>query len=67
MYYFNLKNNDNILIGNGEVDIMVITTLRIDEETYDEIVEIADNEERSVNSQILYMLKKYLEQLKEKN
>ena len=46
---------------------MVITTLRIDEETYDEIVEIADNEERSVNSQILYMLKKYLEQLKEKN
>ena len=46
---------------------MITTTLRIDEETYEIITKLAQEEERSVNSQILYMLKKYLEQLKEKN
>ena len=46
---------------------MITTTLRIDEETYEIITKLAQEEERSVNSQILYMLKKYLEQTKEKN
>ena len=46
---------------------MITTTLRIDEETYEIITKLAQDEERSVNSQILYMLKKYLEQKKEKN
>ena len=45
---------------------MITTTLRIDEETYAAIVELAQKEERSTNSQILYILKKYLESLEEK-
>lgn len=48
---------------------MITTTLRLDEETYKYIVELATKEERSINSQVIYMLKKYLETLnqKEKN
>ena len=42
---------------------MITTTLRIDEEVYELICKLAQEEERSVNSQILYMLKKYIESL----
>ena len=38
--------------------------LRIEEETYEEIKKIADKNERSVNAQILYILKKYIEEKK---
>lgn len=42
--------------------------LRIEEDLYEEIKKVADSQERSVNAQILYILKKYLEGLtNEKN
>lgn len=37
--------------------MMVTTTIRIDEELYNAIVKLANEEERSINSQIVYMLK----------
>lgn len=43
---------------------MITTTLRIDEETYNELVKLAQEEERSINSQLIYILKKYLENAK---
>ncbi len=45
---------------------MITTTLRIDEELYNKIAKIADTEERSINSQILYILKLFVEK-EEKN
>lgn len=36
--------------------------LRIEEELYEEIKKIADSQERSVNAQILYILKKFVEE-----
>lgn len=36
------------------------TVLRIDNTTYEEIKKLAENENRSINSQIIYMLRKYL-------
>lgn len=46
---------------------MIITTIRIDENLYNEIAKIAQEEERSTNSQIAYILKKYLEQRKKED
>ncbi len=46
---------------------MITTTLRIDEETYNKLIQLATNEERSINSQIIYILKKYIENNFEKN
>lgn len=40
--------------------------LRIEEELYEEIKKIADSQERSVNAQILYILKKYVEEQQKK-
>ena len=40
---------------------MIATTLRIDEQSYEKIAVLADKEERSINSQILYILKTYIE------
>lgn len=40
------------------------TTLRISEELYEKIVEIAEKEKRSINSEILYILEKYVEEKK---
>ena len=40
---------------------MVVTNLRISEDLYNKIVELSLEEERSINSQILYILKKYIE------
>lgn len=45
---------------------MINTTLRIDEQTYQKIGEIAENEERSINAQIVYILKKYIEEKEKK-
>lgn len=36
------------------------TVLRIDNETYEQIKKLAENENRSINKQILYMLRKYI-------
>ena len=46
---------------------MITTTLRIDEELYNKIAKIADNEERSINSQILYILKLFIEKNEQEN
>ncbi len=37
-------------------------TLRIDEETHKKLSIIAEKEQRSLNSQILYIIKKYIEE-----
>ena len=41
---------------------MVNSQIRIPEELWDKIKEISENEERSINSQIVYILKKYIEE-----
>ncbi len=41
-------------------------TLRIDEETHRELSILAEKEERSLNSQIIYIVKKYIEDQKQK-
>ena len=46
---------------------MITTSLRLDEDIYNKIIELATEEERSINSQILYMLKKYLESFSKLN
>ncbi len=40
--------------------------LRIDEDLYEEVKKLADKNERSVNAQIVYTLKKEVEKDKEK-
>lgn len=45
---------------------MINTTLRIEEELYQEIGKIAEDEQRSINAQIVYILKKFIEEKKEK-
>ena len=40
---------------------MISTNLRIDENLWKKLKEIAFEEERSVNSQINYIIKKYIE------
>lgn len=42
-------------------------TLRLTEETYKMIREIALNEDRSINSEINYLIKKYYKEKKEEN
>lgn len=44
---------------------MISTNLRIDENLWRKLKEIALEEERSVNAQINYIIKKYIEQKKE--
>jgi len=46
-----------------EVNLMMVTTtIRIDEDLYNAIVKLASEEERSINSQIIYMLKNVIKQ-----
>lgn len=44
---------------------MITTTLRIDEELYEKIVKIAEEEKRSVNSEIVYILEKFIKEKKD--
>lgn len=44
---------------------IISTLIRIDEEIYEEIKEIDIKENRSINKQIEYILKKYLEEKKD--
>lgn len=46
---------------------MINFTLRLDEETHDKISKIANKEQRSLNSQIVYIIKKYIEEQSNKN
>ena len=43
------------------------TTLRIDTITYEKIAKLAQKENRSINQQICYILKEYLEMMKWNN
>lgn len=45
---------------------MITSNIRIPEEIWNEIKKIAEKEERSINSQIIYILKNYLEKQKNK-
>lgn len=45
---------------------MITSNIRIPEEIWNEIKKIAEKEERSINSQIIYILKTYLEKQKNK-
>lgn len=41
---------------------MITSNIRVPEEIWEKIKEIAQNEERSMNAQIIYILKKYIEE-----
>ncbi len=61
-YYLKTSLFDTIL-SLKEVNFkMITTTIRIDEELYNAIIKLANEEERSINSQIIYMLKKSVKQ-----
>lgn len=44
---------------------MVSSNIRVPEEIWEKIKEIAMEEERSINSEIVYILKKYIEDKEE--
>lgn len=46
---------------------MISSNIRVPEDVWEELKKVADKEERSVNSQIVYIIKKYIEEQKEKN
>lgn len=45
---------------------MINSQIRIPEEIWEKLKEIADKEERSMNAQIVYILKKYVEESEKK-
>ena len=45
---------------------MINFTLRLDEDTHEKIAKIAEEEDRSLNSQITYLIKKYIKEKEEK-
>lgn len=46
---------------------MITTTIRIEEELYDKIVKIALENRRSINSQLLIMLERQIQEEEKKN
>ena len=45
---------------------MITTTIRIEDELYNKIVQLALENRRSINSQLLIMLEKYIEIVEKK-
>lgn len=45
---------------------MISSNIRVPEDIWEELKKIANEEERSVNAQLIYIIKKYIEE-KEKN
>ena len=45
---------------------MVNSQTRVPEELWDKLKEISENEERSINAQLIYILKKYIEEYEKK-
>lgn len=45
---------------------MISSNIRVPEDIWEELKKIADKEERSINSQIVYIIKKYIDEKKEK-
>lgn len=46
--------------------VMYKFTLRMNEELHEKLKKLAEEEHRSMQSQMIYMLEKYLEQMEEK-
>lgn len=46
---------------------MISSNIRVPEDIWEELKKIADKEERSINSQIVYIIKKYIEENKTLN
>lgn len=46
---------------------MITSNIRVPEEIWEEIREISIKEERSINSQIIFILKKFIEEQKKEN
>lgn len=45
---------------------MINSQIRVPEDIWEKIKEIAENEERSINAQIIYILKKFVEEQEKK-
>ena len=45
---------------------MVNSQIRVPEELWDKLKEISENKERSINAQLIYILKKYIEEYEKK-
>lgn len=43
---------------------MISSNIRVPEDLWNELKEIANKEERSINSQLVYIIKKYIEEKK---
>lgn len=41
---------------------MISSNIRVPEELWNELKKIAEKEERSINSQLIYIIKKYIEE-----
>lgn len=46
---------------------MITTTLRIDQTTYDKLCSLANKDNRSINAEMVYIIKAYIEMLKWNN
>lgn len=46
---------------------MISSNIRVPEDIWEELKKIADKEERSINSQIVYIIKKYIDEKKRKD
>lgn len=44
---------------------MISSQIRIPEDLWEKLKKAADNEQRSVNSQLIYIIKKYIEEAEE--
>ena len=60
----NFVNNMLSLWGGENMELKVATLIRIEEEIFEEIKDIAREENRSFNKQVEYILKAYIEQYK---
>lgn len=45
---------------------MITSNIRVPEDIWEKIKEIADKEERSMNAQLIYILKKFVEEQEKK-
>lgn len=45
---------------------MISSNIRVPEDLWEELKKIANKEERSVNAQIIYIIKKYIEEQQKK-
>ena len=46
---------------------MITSNIRVPEDLWEELRKIAEKEERSINSQLIFIIKKYIEEQKKEN